>query len=70
MLFPMYLCIFFNTHKNKIKYNIKHRPEPDNSHIPLLIDYDKENLKYGYKPFFKPMDKYQCMMRKHSLMKD
>ena len=49
MLFPLYLSLFLNIHKNKLRY--KHKT-PDNSHVPLLIDYNKENLKYGYKPFF------------------
>ena len=50
MLFPLYLSLFLNIHKNKLRYNLKRKP--DNSHVPLLIDYNKENLKYGYKPFF------------------
>ena len=52
MLFPLYLSLFLNIHKNKLRYKLKRQPLPDNSNVPLLIDYNKENLKYGYKPFF------------------
>lgn len=50
MLFPLYLSLFINIHKNKLKH--KYPTSKKSECTPLLFDYNKENLKYDYKPFF------------------
>jgi len=51
MLFPLYLSLLINIHKNKLRH--KYPPNSKKSECtPLLFDYNTENLKYDYKPFF------------------